>query len=53
VAQHFSPTDVPTKVQKLETGTLSGWIEALGVDSSYQPPPERVIKPGEYIYTQN
>ncbi|KAK4231972.1 CP2 transcription factor-domain-containing protein [Podospora fimiseda] len=33
----------PTKVRKIsESGHLTGWIEALGVDSSYRPPPERL-----------
>ncbi|KAK3985602.1 CP2 transcription factor-domain-containing protein [Cladorrhinum sp. PSN332] len=32
-----------TKVRKVsESGHLTGWIEALGVDSSYRPPPERL-----------
>ena len=44
ISRHFSPPDVPSRVPKAETGTLGGWIEALGVDSTYQPPPERVIK---------
>jgi hypothetical protein len=45
----FSPPGVSVKVPKSSTtdgGTLAGWIEALGVDPNYQPPPERVIKPG-------
>jgi hypothetical protein len=34
-----------------ETGSLSGWIEALGVDSSYQPPADdRPIKPVACFY---
>lgn len=41
-------SDVPTKVQRpySEEHALSGWIEALGVDQSYQPPPEPLLKPG-------
>jgi hypothetical protein len=41
-------SDVPTRVQKPYTDdhALSGWIEALGVDQTYQPPPERMLKPG-------
>lgn len=50
--QHLaSPPDQAVKVQTLSptSGTLSGWIEALGVDHSYQPP-EKVIKPGELLF---
>lgn len=44
-------TDQPTKVQKMdEEGKLSGWIEALGVDQSYRPPPERTPKPVACFY---
>lgn len=40
--------DVPTKVQRpyADDHALSGWIEALGVDQTYQPPPEPILKPG-------
>lgn len=40
--------DVPTKVQRPYSNdhALSGWIEALGVDQTYQPPPEPMLKPG-------
>ena len=33
-----------TKVRKVSeaTGHLTGWIEALGVDATYRPPPERL-----------
>jgi hypothetical protein len=50
--QLISPPDQLTKVRKTdETGSLSGWIEALGVDSSYQPPTDdRVIKPVACFY---
>jgi hypothetical protein len=43
--------DVPTKVQRpySEDNALSGWIEALGVDQTYQPPPEPMLKPGKQI----
>ncbi|KAI0018177.1 CP2 transcription factor-domain-containing protein [Xylariomycetidae sp. FL0641] len=38
-------SDQPTKVSKAdEKGSLSGWIEALGVDPSYKPPTEKPIK---------
>jgi len=46
----FSPPEGPVKVPKQdEAGTLTGWIEALGVDYSYQPPPERVMKPSKFF----
>lgn len=51
--QHLaSPPDQLTKIPKSdETGNLSGWIEALGVDSSYEPPViERPIKPIACFY---
>jgi hypothetical protein len=50
--QLSSHTDQVTKVPKNdETGSLSGWIEALGVDSSYQPPADdRPIKPVACFY---
>ena len=43
-----APDNMPTRVARTvpgESGTLAGWIEAIGVDHSYQPPPERVVKP--------
>ncbi|KAF6828927.1 CP2 transcription factor [Colletotrichum plurivorum] len=44
-------SDQPTKISKTdEAGNLSGWIEALGVDPSYRPPPERVTKPVACLY---
>ncbi|TEA14400.1 Grainyhead-like protein 2-like protein [Colletotrichum sidae] len=44
-------SDQPTKVSKTDdAGNLSGWIEALGVDASYRPPPERVPKPVACFY---
>lgn len=44
-----SGSDVPTKVQRpySDEHALSGWIEALGVDQTYQPPPEPMLKPGK------
>jgi hypothetical protein len=47
-------SDVPTRVQKPYTDdhALSGWIEALGVDQTYQPPPERMLKPVACFYVQ-
>ena len=55
VQQLASPPDnQPVKVQTRspKSGTLSGWIETLGVDSTYQPPPERAIKPVACFYVQ-
>lgn len=41
----------PTRVPKSgDAGGLSGWIEALGVDPSYRPPPERSAKPIACFY---
>jgi hypothetical protein len=50
--QLASPPDQLTKVPKTdETGSLSGWIEALGVDATYKPPLiERPIKPVACFY---
>ncbi|KAF7883881.1 hypothetical protein EAF00_011193 [Botryotinia globosa] len=50
--QHLaSPPDQLTKVPKSDdTGSLSGWIEALGVDPSYSPPVEQPIKPVACFY---
>jgi hypothetical protein len=50
--QLASPPDQLTKVPKTDqSGHFSGWIEALGVDSSYKPPPvERIIKPVASFY---
>ena len=43
--------DRPTKVAKTDDeGKMSGWIEALGVDPAYQPPPERTPKPVACFY---
>lgn len=44
-------SDQPTRVAKVDdAGNLSGWIEALGVDPSYRPPPERAVKPVACFY---
>ena len=43
---HPGVSDAPVRV-KSDTGMLSGWIEAIGIDSSYNPPPERPVKPGQ------
>ncbi|KAK4242862.1 Grainyhead-like protein 2 [Achaetomium macrosporum] len=46
-----SARDQPTKVRQVdEAGNLIGWIEALGVDSTYQPPQERPPKPVACFY---
>jgi len=51
--QLASPPDQLTKIPKTDdTGSLTGWIEALGVDSSYKPPMERPIKPIACFYVQ-
>ena len=47
--QLTSLPDQPAKKAKAGSDGLSEWIEALGVDPSYQPPPERTIKPGTLI----
>jgi CP2 transcription factor len=50
--QHLaSPPGQPVKILKTSndnTCDLSGWIEALGVNSSYRPPSERSSKPGGF-----
>ncbi|KFZ20235.1 hypothetical protein V502_03253 [Pseudogymnoascus sp. VKM F-4520 (FW-2644)] len=52
--QHLaSPPDQLTKIPKTDdAGSLSGWIEALGVDSSYRPPVERAGKAIACFYVQ-
>lgn len=46
--------DQPTKISKTDDdGKLSGWIEALGVDQTYRPPPERTPKPVACFYILN
>lgn len=43
--------DQPIKVRQVdEAGNLTGWIEALGVDSTYRPPPERSPRPVACFY---
>lgn len=48
------PETQPVKVQTRspKSGTMSGWIEALGMDPNYQPPPERPVKPVACFYVQ-
>lgn len=51
--QLASPPDQLTKIPKKNTddgGSLSGWIEALGVDQSYKPPVELPAKPVACFY---
>lgn len=44
-------SDQPIKIpQNDEAGNLTGWIEALGVDSTYRPPPERSTRPVACFY---
>ena len=54
--QHLAspPDNQPVKVQTRSpnSGTMSGWIEALGVDHNYKPPQERAIKPVACFYIQ-
>lgn len=45
-----NPTKVKTRSPK--DGSVSGWIEALGVDHTYQPPPERPVKPVASFFVQ-
>lgn len=41
----------PSRIAKTDiAGSLSGWIEALGVDPSYQPPVNRAPKPVACFY---
>jgi CP2 transcription factor len=52
--QLASPPDQLTKVPRVDdAGTLSSWIEALGVDPSYKPPGERPVKPIACFYVRN
>lgn len=55
VQQLATPLETaPVKVQTRSptSGTLSGWVEATGVDHTYQPPEERAIKPVACFYVQ-
>lgn len=54
MAQNVNDTaEQPTKIQKTdEAGNLSGWIEALGVDSTYKPPTEPKPKPVACFYVR-
>jgi hypothetical protein len=54
--QHLAspPDNQPVKVQSRSSTGLnpSGWIDAIGVDQSYEPPPEPAIKPIACFYVQ-
>lgn len=54
--QLASPPDnpQPTKIQTRSpnSGAVSGWVEALGVDAAYRPPPDRPLKPAACLYIQ-
>jgi len=46
-----SPPDQPTKIPRSgKAGSLSSWIEALGVDPSYKPPAVEQIRPTACFY---
>ncbi|KAM0716978.1 hypothetical protein Q7P37_006830 [Cladosporium fusiforme] len=48
------PENQPIKIQTRspKSGAISGWVEAVGIDTNYQPPPERVVKPAACVYVQ-
>ena len=49
-----STMDIPVKVKTHnEAGMLSGWIEAIGIDSNYHPPPEKTVKACEFMHLSN
>lgn len=49
--QMTEPLTAPVKIWKGGSGNeLTDWIETLGVDSSYKPPPERIVKPIACFY---
>ncbi|KZF21924.1 hypothetical protein L228DRAFT_269369 [Xylona heveae TC161] len=53
--QHLAspPDQLPVKIQKSQvedSDMLTGWIEALGVDASYQAPSEPKVKPVACFY---
>lgn len=53
--QLASPPDnqaVKVKTLSAENESVSGWVEAVGVDHTYQAPPERAVKPVACIYVQ-
>jgi hypothetical protein len=44
-------SDIPRRVERpySDDHALSGWIEAVGVDPTYNPPPEPMLKPGKIL----
>lgn len=54
--QHLAspPDNQPVKVQTRTSSSVnpSGWIDAIGVDQGYEPPPEPAIKPVACFYVQ-
>ncbi|EMC99980.1 hypothetical protein BAUCODRAFT_21663 [Baudoinia panamericana UAMH 10762] len=44
----------PVKVQTLSPNgnSMPGWVEAIGVDPAYEPPPPRAVKPVACFYVQ-
>jgi len=48
------PENQPVKIQTRSASSThpSGWIEAVGVDQNYEPPPEPAIKPVACFYIQ-
>jgi hypothetical protein len=47
-------SDVPRRVERPygDDHALSGWIEAVGVDPTYNPPPEPMLKPVACFFVQ-
>lgn len=43
---------VKVRTRSPTSGKVSGWVEAVGVDSAYKAPPERAIKPVACFYVQ-
>lgn len=48
--QNFDSNNVTVVNKTDDAGTLSGWIETLGVDPSYRPPQDRAPKPIACFY---
>ncbi|KAI5855361.1 CP2 transcription factor-domain-containing protein [Tricharina praecox] len=47
----INQSDVPMRVKtNHEDGILSGWIEAIGIDTSYKPPAEKLPKAVMCVY---
>ena len=48
--------EIPVKVKQVQndnTGMLSGWIEAIGIDTNYQPPEQKPSTACEYFICSN